>query len=129
MISLGTANAFIAGVSRLAHSLAASGWLPRPVAVINRDGVPTGGIVAVSGIAAAGHRDPGHDPIHSGGRGVPGRRRISSAASTWVGPGFRKFHPGDRRFGPPDGDSARTDPRASHRDRVGLSGCAAGPNP
>jgi len=54
VISLGTTNAFIAGVSRLAGSLAADHWLPTPVARITRDGVPVGGILAVSGTATAG---------------------------------------------------------------------------
>ncbi|WP_353649161.1 amino acid permease [Nakamurella sp. A5-74] len=54
VISLGTTNAFIAGVSRLGHSLAADRWLPTPIATINRNGVPVGGVLAVSGIAAAG---------------------------------------------------------------------------
>jgi len=36
VISLGTTNAFIAGVSRLGSSLAADYWLPTPVAKISR---------------------------------------------------------------------------------------------
>lgn len=54
VISLGTTNAFIAGVSRLACSLAADHWLPTPVARITGAGVPVGGIFAVSGTATAG---------------------------------------------------------------------------
>jgi len=54
VISLGTTNAFITGVSRLANSLAADHWLPTPVAKITRTGVPVGGVLAVAGIAAGG---------------------------------------------------------------------------
>jgi amino acid efflux transporter len=54
IVSLGTTNAFIAGVSRLASSLAADHWLPSPIARITHGGVPVGGILAVSGTAAAG---------------------------------------------------------------------------
>ncbi|QIG46229.1 amino acid permease [Nocardioides anomalus] len=52
VISLGTTNAFVAGVSRLGLSLARGGWLPSPVATI-RGGVPVGGVLAVAGTAAA----------------------------------------------------------------------------
>lgn len=54
VISLGTTNAFIAGVSRLAGSLAADHWLPTPFARTTRTGVPVGGILAVCGTAAGG---------------------------------------------------------------------------
>lgn len=54
VISLGTTNAFIAGVSRLANSLAVEHWLPTPIARISPTGVPVGGVLAVSGIAASG---------------------------------------------------------------------------
>lgn len=54
VISLGTTNAFIAGVSRLAYSLAGEGWLPSPVRRVTRSSVPAGGVWAVTGIAAAG---------------------------------------------------------------------------
>lgn len=54
VISLGTTNAFIAGVSLLANSLAADHWLPAPVARITRSGVPAGGVLAVSMVAAGG---------------------------------------------------------------------------
>jgi amino acid efflux transporter len=54
VISLGTTNAFVAGVSRLGLSLAEQGWLPRPVARIRRNGVPAGGVATVGIVAAAG---------------------------------------------------------------------------
>lgn len=54
MISLGITNAFIAGVSRLGYSLAKDHWLPTGISRISRTGVPTGGILAVSGVAAVG---------------------------------------------------------------------------
>lgn len=54
VISLGTTNAFIAGVSRLAYSLADTGWLPRPTARITRASVPVGGVLTVAVIAYAG---------------------------------------------------------------------------
>lgn len=54
VVSLATTNAFIAGVSRLAYSLAREGWLPSPVGSIAKSSVPVGGVLAVGGIAAAG---------------------------------------------------------------------------
>jgi amino acid efflux transporter len=54
VISLGTTNAFVAGVSRLGLSLAEQGWLPRPVARLSRTGVPAGGVVTVGLVAAGG---------------------------------------------------------------------------
>jgi amino acid efflux transporter len=54
VISLGTTNAFVAGVSRLGLSLAGQGWLPRPVARIRAGGVPAGGVVTVGLVAAGG---------------------------------------------------------------------------
>ncbi|WP_194924752.1 APC family permease [Catenulispora pinisilvae] len=54
LISLGTANAFIASVSRLGYSLARDRWLPHQSAYINRRSVPVGGIVTVAAIAYAG---------------------------------------------------------------------------
>lgn len=54
LISLGTTNAFIAGVSRLAYDLADTGWLPQPVARITRASVPVGGVLAVALVAYAG---------------------------------------------------------------------------
>jgi amino acid efflux transporter len=50
VVSLGTTNAFVAGVSRLGLSLARDGWLPSPVATV-RGGVPVGGVLAVAGTA------------------------------------------------------------------------------
>lgn len=54
LISLGTTNAFIAGVSRLAYGLADTGWLPQPVARITRASVPIGGVLAVALVAYGG---------------------------------------------------------------------------
>lgn len=54
VISLGTTNAFIAGVSRLGLSLAEEGWLPRPVARVTAGGVPLGGVLAVAAVALGG---------------------------------------------------------------------------
>jgi amino acid efflux transporter len=54
VISLGTTNAFIAGVSRLAYSLALSGWLPRSAGRVTRASVPIGGVLTVAGIAYSG---------------------------------------------------------------------------
>lgn len=54
IISLGTTNAFIAGVSRLGYSLGRDGWLPHPVARVSATGVPRGGIALVASIAYAG---------------------------------------------------------------------------
>lgn len=54
IISLGTTNAFIAGVSRLGYSLAQSHWLPRPTAHLSASSVPSGGVLTVSAIAFVG---------------------------------------------------------------------------
>ncbi|MCF2570926.1 APC family permease [Brevibacterium sp. UCMA 11754] len=53
VISLGTANAFIAGVSRLGYSLAKEGWLPRPAGHVSAS-VPVGGVLAVALVAFVG---------------------------------------------------------------------------
>lgn len=53
VISLGTANAFIAGVSRLSYSLAQDKWLPRPVGYVSSS-VPVGGVLAVALVAFVG---------------------------------------------------------------------------
>ncbi|GAA1554255.1 APC family permease [Brevibacterium picturae] len=53
VISLGTTNAFIAGVSRLGYSLAKEKWLPRPAAYVSNS-VPVGGVLAVALIAFVG---------------------------------------------------------------------------
>lgn len=54
VISLGTTNAFIAGVSRLGYSLAGDGWLPEVVARISARSVPAGGVLAVGVVAYGG---------------------------------------------------------------------------
>lgn len=54
VISLGTTNAFIAGVSRLGYSLAKTQWLPRPAAYVSKSSLPVGGVLAVALIALAG---------------------------------------------------------------------------
>lgn len=54
IISLGTTNAFIAGVSRLGYSLGRDGWLPHSVSRVSVAGVPCGGIALVAAIAYAG---------------------------------------------------------------------------
>ena len=54
IISLGTTNAFVAGVSRLGYSLGRDGWLPRPVGRVSASGIPRGGIVLVATIAYGG---------------------------------------------------------------------------
>lgn len=54
LISLATTTAFVAGVSRLAYSLARDGWLPAPVGELDDRGVPRGGVFAVVVIALAG---------------------------------------------------------------------------
>lgn len=54
IISLGTTNAFIAGVSRLAYALARDGWLPPVVARVSTSSVPWGGVMAVGATAYAG---------------------------------------------------------------------------
>lgn len=53
VISLGTTNAFLAGVSRLALGLGRDGWLPRPVARVRRS-VPVGGVLVVAAIGYGG---------------------------------------------------------------------------
>ncbi len=54
IISLGTTNAFVAGVSRLGYSLGRDGWLPRPVGRVSASAIPRGGIVLVATIAYGG---------------------------------------------------------------------------
>jgi amino acid efflux transporter len=54
VISLGTTNAFVASVSRLAYALARDGWLPQPGAHISRRNVPDAGIGVVAAIGAVG---------------------------------------------------------------------------
>jgi amino acid efflux transporter len=54
VISLGTTNAFIAGVSRLAYALARERWLPARVGRLDAAHVPTAAVLTVSGIAAGG---------------------------------------------------------------------------
>ena len=53
-ICLGTTNAFVASVSRLAYALGRDGWLPRPIGHMSRRGVPGGGVVLVVAVGAAG---------------------------------------------------------------------------
>ncbi len=54
VISLGTTNAFVAGVSRLGYSLARDGWLPEIAARINARSIPAGGVLAVAAVAYSG---------------------------------------------------------------------------
>ena len=54
VISLATTNAFIAGVSRLAYSLARERWLPAPIDRLDRHSVPAYGVLTVSAVAAVG---------------------------------------------------------------------------
>lgn len=54
VISLGTTNAFVASISRLAYSLGREGWLPAPLGRLNDRGVPARGVVLVGAIGAAG---------------------------------------------------------------------------
>jgi amino acid efflux transporter len=54
IVSLATTNAFIAGVSRLAYSLADTRWLPQPTARITQASVPAGGVLTVALVAYAG---------------------------------------------------------------------------
>lgn len=54
IISLGTTNAFIAGVSRLGYGLARDRWLPAYGARIDRRAVPVGGVLTVAVIAYVG---------------------------------------------------------------------------
>ncbi len=53
-ISLGTTNAFVASVSRLAYALGRDGWLPRPIGHLGRREVPTSGVWLVVGVGGAG---------------------------------------------------------------------------
>ncbi len=53
-ISLGTTNAFVASVSRLAYALARGDWLPQPIMYVNNREVPAGGVWLVSGVGGAG---------------------------------------------------------------------------
>jgi amino acid efflux transporter len=54
VISLGTANAFVAGVARLAYALAMAGWLPHRAAQATSTGTPVGGVLTVSTVAFTG---------------------------------------------------------------------------
>lgn len=54
VISLGTTNAFIAGVSRLGYSLGKEGWLPQSAAHVSSTSVPVGGVLAVALVAFVG---------------------------------------------------------------------------
>jgi amino acid efflux transporter len=54
LITLGTANAFVAATSRLGYALGRDGALPAPMAHLSRRAVPTVAIAVVGGIAAAG---------------------------------------------------------------------------
>ena len=53
-ISLGTTNAFVASVSRLAYALAREDWLPRPIRHLSHRDVPTGGVWLVTAVGGAG---------------------------------------------------------------------------
>jgi amino acid efflux transporter len=53
-ISLGTTNAFVASVSRLAYALAREDWLPRPIRRLSHRDVPTGGVWLVTAVGGAG---------------------------------------------------------------------------
>lgn len=53
-ISLGTTNAFVASVSRLAYALARDEWLPRPIAHLSHRHVPSGGVWLVVAVGGAG---------------------------------------------------------------------------
>jgi amino acid efflux transporter len=53
-ISLGTTNAFVASVSRLAYALARDGWLPRRIGQLGRREVPAGGVWLVVAVGSAG---------------------------------------------------------------------------
>lgn len=54
VICLGTANAFVASVSRLGFALARDGWAPRILSRQNRHHAPHAAICAVAAIAVAG---------------------------------------------------------------------------
>jgi amino acid efflux transporter len=52
VITVGTANAFVAATSRLGYALSRDGAFPRPLALLNGHDVPHISILAVGGIAA-----------------------------------------------------------------------------
>lgn len=54
LISLGTANAFVAATSRLGYALARAGAFPPPLARLSRHGVPAVSVTAVGGYAGLG---------------------------------------------------------------------------
>ncbi|MDI3339644.1 MAG: APC family permease [Sphaerobacter sp.] len=54
LISLGTANAFVAATARLGYALARDGAFPRRLAQLDAQGVPRAAVLAVGTIAAAG---------------------------------------------------------------------------
>jgi len=54
VISLATANAFVAATSRLGYALARDDRLPRPLARLSRRGVPSTAVVVVGAVAAGG---------------------------------------------------------------------------
>ena len=54
LISLGTANAFIASVSRLGYALARDGAFPRSLGRLDAQGVPRVAVIAVGAVGAAG---------------------------------------------------------------------------
>lgn len=53
-ISLGTTNAFVASVSRLAYALGRDGWLPQRIGHVSRRGVPVGGVLLVVAVGTTG---------------------------------------------------------------------------
>lgn len=54
LISLGTANAFVAATSRLGYALARDGAFPQPLARVSAKGVPTVAVLTVGGYAMLG---------------------------------------------------------------------------
>lgn len=54
VISLGTTNAFVTSISRLAYSLGREGWLPAPLGRLSAGGVPAAGVLLVGAIGGAG---------------------------------------------------------------------------
>lgn len=54
LISLGTANAFVAATSRLGYALARDGAFPAPLARVNDQGVPAVAVLTVGGYAGLG---------------------------------------------------------------------------
>jgi amino acid efflux transporter len=54
LISLGTANAFVAATSRLGYALGRDGALPACLGRVDGRGVPSSAVVAVAAVAAAG---------------------------------------------------------------------------